>query len=367
MRKVLSYRGLKFTGLPLVFLVFGVRPGDLVAQDGAKAAATAAAPMPVVAMPSDPKELLELAARQNGLTGAELRPWHLKASFQVFDDEGKVKDQVTMEEFWAGPKKNRVSYSGKELAQTIYSTESGLMRSGSTGLLPFLVEEAGGELLRPLPDVDFFEHYDFRKKERKTGGVQLLCLEEKQQAPAGTFLSSSPLMYCLSDDKPVLRVTLAGGGVLETVRNKIALFQGRYVPLEMMLSRSAKPSVTVHVDSLESLRAPEESDFAPPADAVPLEREVAISSGLANGLILSKAVPHYPMEAKAAHISGTIVMSARIDKEGHVGNLEVVSGPRELQKAALDAVRQWVYRPYLLNGEPVVVKTTINIVFNLEG
>jgi TonB family protein len=81
--------------------------------------------------------------------------------------------------------------------------------------------------------------------------------------------------------------------------------------------------------------------------------------------LVTKAPPVYPPDARKAHITGTVVLSAIIGKDGTVENLKVVSGPAALQQASLDAVRQWSYEPYLLNGEPVEVETTINIVFTL--
>jgi protein TonB len=79
----------------------------------------------------------------------------------------------------------------------------------------------------------------------------------------------------------------------------------------------------------------------------------------------NRAVPIYPPHAKKARISGTIVMRAVIDVHGRVANLNIVSGPPELQQAAMDAVRMWHYMPYLLNGEPVEVQTLINVIFTL--
>jgi TonB family protein len=81
--------------------------------------------------------------------------------------------------------------------------------------------------------------------------------------------------------------------------------------------------------------------------------------------LVTKVPPNYPVEAKKAKITGTVVLSAIIGKDGTVENLKVVSGPAALQQASLDAVRQWRYEPFLLNGEPVEVETTINIVFTL--
>ena len=64
---------------------------------------------------------------------------------------------------------------------------------------------------------------------------------------------------------------------------------------------------------------------------------------------------------------GTVVLQATISKTGTIEDLHVVSGPAMLQQAAMDAVRTWRYRPYLLNNEPVEVETTVNVIFTLGG
>jgi periplasmic protein TonB len=96
-------------------------------------------------------------------------------------------------------------------------------------------------------------------------------------------------------------------------------------------------------------------------------QKVSISSGVMAGNLLGKVTPQYPAIAKAARIQGTVVLQATISKAGAIQNLRVISGPLMLQQAALDAVRSWRYKPYLLNGEPVEVETTVNVVFNLGG
>lgn len=96
-------------------------------------------------------------------------------------------------------------------------------------------------------------------------------------------------------------------------------------------------------------------------------RVLRISGGVAAGNILTKVTPVYPPDAKAQGISGTVVLHAIIARDGRIQELSVVAGNELLQKAALDAVRQWIYRPYLLNGNPVAVDTVININFNLAG
>jgi protein TonB len=77
--------------------------------------------------------------------------------------------------------------------------------------------------------------------------------------------------------------------------------------------------------------------------------------------------PTYPPIARAARISGTVVLQATISKQGTIQNLRVISGPPMLTQSALEAVKSWRYKPYELNGEPVEVETTVNVVFNLGG
>jgi TonB family protein len=80
---------------------------------------------------------------------------------------------------------------------------------------------------------------------------------------------------------------------------------------------------------------------------------------------LVKVSPKYPEAAKKARIQGTVLLSAVIGKDGSVEKLTVVSGPKELQQPSLDAVQKWTYKPYLLNGEPVEIKTTISVIYSL--
>jgi protein TonB len=82
-------------------------------------------------------------------------------------------------------------------------------------------------------------------------------------------------------------------------------------------------------------------------------------------MLVSKTPPVYPIDAKKAGVSGTVVLSAVIGTDGLIQNLRAVSGPELLRQAAIDAVHQWRYRPYLLNDEPVEVHTMIDVTFSL--
>lgn len=101
------------------------------------------------------------------------------------------------------------------------------------------------------------------------------------------------------------------------------------------------------------------------APLVVTQHSVRASSGVAEGLIIQKTPPIYPPIARETRTQGTVVLAATISKTGAIESLHVISGSPMLQQAALNAVKTWRYRPYLLNGEPVEVETSVNVVFKL--
>ena len=96
-------------------------------------------------------------------------------------------------------------------------------------------------------------------------------------------------------------------------------------------------------------------------------QKVRVSSGVAQGLLVHQVTPKYPPLARQSRIQGTVVLQAVIGKDGTVQNLHVLSGHPLLTQAAMDAVKQWRYKPYYVNGEPVEADTQINVNFTLSG
>jgi TonB family protein len=93
---------------------------------------------------------------------------------------------------------------------------------------------------------------------------------------------------------------------------------------------------------------------------------VAVASGIQSGLLISKVNPIYPPLAREARIQGLVLLAAQISKKGEVESLQLISGHPMLAPAAIDAVKQWKYRPYLRNGSPVKVRTVIQVNFALS-
>ena len=105
----------------------------------------------------------------------------------------------------------------------------------------------------------------------------------------------------------------------------------------------------------------------PPPPPPKSNKPLRVGGNVQQANLLRQVQPLYPPIAKTAHISGTVILHAIISKDGTIEQLEYVSGPPLLMKNAMDAVRQWRYRPTMLNGEPVEVDTTVSVVFTLGG
>lgn len=104
----------------------------------------------------------------------------------------------------------------------------------------------------------------------------------------------------------------------------------------------------------------------PPPPVAPSPSRLRVSAGVAEGMLIQKTDPVYPPLARAARISGTVVLQAVISKSGSIDDVHVLSGHPLLVQAALDAAKKWRYRPFLLNGEPLEVQTTVSVVFDLN-
>ncbi|MGA8367199.1 MAG: TonB family protein [Candidatus Acidiferrales bacterium] len=142
------------------------------------------------------------------------------------------------------------------------------------------------------------------------------------------------------------------------MRGKGALFTAGLAALLTVLPARAQ-------DTGQSIAVPNAA--APSSEAAPKPMRIRVGGNVEQAMLIHQVTPIYPAEAKEAHVQGTVVLHAIIMTDGTIKDLQLVSGPPMLCQAAMDAVRQWTYKPYLLNGNPVEVDTTISVVFTLGG
>jgi TonB family protein len=311
-------------------------------------------------MPTDPKELMRIASKANGLTRDDARPWHLRATYSLLDEKGNVTDHGTYEEFWAGPTKFKRTFTGGGFHQTDFGTEKGVYRLGQRAAIPLLVFDIRRDFVTPAPSPEAADHSTFTLQTIDAKGTKLSCLRFATLPDPG-------LVYCLPPDRPIVVINTYLGESIQVIHDRILDFHSRFIAGDLHFIRAGKPLLDAHLESLETLKPSDEANLAPPAEAVLLPRRVNISGGVAQGMILKHSAPTYPRTALDARVSGTVVLEATIGTDGYITDLQVVSGPPMLRQSALDAVQTWTYRPYLLNGDPVEVRTTINVVFTLGG
>jgi TonB family protein len=310
---------------------------------------------------------LHRATALNSIDDPQLKPWHLKLSFQLFDVKGNPTEKGTIEEWWAGPSAYKTVFASPSYTATVIGTKEGFFRSKGTTSVPSSLELILRQVVHPMPsERDIADsHPDLRKE--TIGKVPVDCIMLGQPiknvayAPLGLFPT-----YCFDHDKDSLRLSYDFGSQL-IFGNKVGTFQQRNVVVDQTILQDSITEVSAHLDTLQSM-APNDSDFAPSADLESVNpNQVLVASGMMAGFKVSGVNPHYPETSKMNRTSGPVILRARIGTDGHIHSLKVISTPdADLAIASLAAVRQWTYKPYFLNGEPVEVDTqlTVNFSFN---
>jgi len=314
----------------------------------------------VSTMPSDPRAILEEAAKANGLNGPDLRPWHIKASYETFDLKGKPQDSGTYEEFWISDKKYRRSYTSASFTQTDVGTNAGLFRTGSQSWPGVLESAVRRDLTQPIAELNFGS-FKLAKKKRSIGSADLLCIALASEAEY-----PDEVLYCLNQDQPILRIESSMGGNSQTVFNGIVVFAGHAVAKDIRMQYSGKPRLSVHVETIEPMSQVGESEFVVPAGAVEVQTDkITLPAATVMAARLSSVSPIYPDAAKANHVEGTVIMQTTIGKDGRVVVAKAISGPPGLRQASVDSVLQWKFRPFLILGEPSEVETQLQIIYTL--
>jgi TonB family protein len=344
-----------------VFFLLGFIQTSTSPQSTTNVAPTAQSIPPT---PADPKERLELGRKLNGLQGVDT-PWHLKASYEVLDSDGKSKDKGTFEEWWVSEKQYKLAYHSAEFSQEEYGTDHGIFRIGDGGWPSSPVSLLRHTISEPLPLHEVSEDWGERNLESKIGNLTLACTALSYHGDREVNVNSPS--FCFEPTQAILRYSNTSNRTYQILFYNIVRFRGRLVARDVRVFLLGKPSLTIHIDTIEPLKETDLPSIPVSANLVPVTKRVQLLSGEADAHLLKKAPPEYPATARMQRVQGTVVLDAVISKDGHVREVRGLAGPPLLQKSAIDAVQQWVYKPYVVAGEAVEVETDVNVVFNLGG
>jgi TonB family protein len=324
-------------------------------------------------LPKDPRAILAAAQPLYDFNSADLKPWHLKASYQLYDDAGKPTEQGTFEYWWASPRVHRTTWTRPALTRSDWYTSDGKHAYQTAGAqLTFFERELSQSLLSPIPDSAALDPVRSRlqRKALALGDLKLACVVvmvphdgQLQSASSGIF----PI-YCFDARMPVLRASYSFGTVeIQSIEfNNVALVQHRCIARNITMMEGRHIRLTTNLEGAKGIAA-DDPMLTPPSGAIVIPANKIVLEKDSKGSLIRKEVPVYPQDAKDARASGEVLLEATIGVDGVVRELHVIEAPwPSLAASAYKAVSHWQYRPYLVNGQPVEVQTTITVTYSID-
>jgi TonB family protein len=343
----------------------------LLSQTQSGASVSAATPAAAPALP-DPKTPEEFFARARSLSDLEASgiPFHLKATY-VASGDTEFTGNGTYEEWWQSKdlwRKEATLGDYKYVAIKNGDTTSAY----STGpYVPLRLRQAMDNLLIRIPS-DGGTSRRWKLKHKKLNGVDFAVLATEEEC-GDQFAKVKCVTQDYFTSEGVLRIQEENGA--ESVYNNFHAFRGLAIPVNIMASGDGAVILSISIQTLELLK-PGDIELlkaaSPPASLHLAPHTIDMAHNPAPQPAASKIIhlvqPHYPADAKHRGLEGKVVVDVIIDEAGNVREPFVIksAGPL-LDRASLDAVRQWKYSPTVLNGVPVSVHTMISVVFSLNN
>jgi len=321
----------------------------------------------VSTVPKDAHGILAAAAPFYDYSSPELKPWHLKARYQLYDLKGNPADQGVWEYWWESPKVHRSSWSRAGAEHTEWSTAEGaLYRSGSP--LRYFEKEMERTLLSPIPGPDALEpdrmRLDLIMPPADKPELACVCTTIQRVEHGKPQGAGKSFYYCL--DPATLELRLEYAGQITTEFSQSMKTQGRYLARQVVVTAGKQKLFTASVDTVEALN-PTAEMFSPPADATLKQRPRNAHGIVTTGYLIKRTKPAYPSASKKAKEEGVVTVAAIIGMDGKIHDLEVLASPSsQLAESAVNAMSKWEYKPYLMNGEPVEVDTLVEVRYQLS-
>jgi len=323
--------------------------------------------------PKDPRELLAAARPAYDFDDASLKPWHLKGKYQLFDENGKPGQEGKYEYWWTAPGVYRSTWSRPGGMRTEWHTADGKTMSVASGRRILAMErELRSFLVSAVPDVSKIpsNEADIEKDELKLGNLTLPCAEVKtRKQKEGSQLPIPDIgagEYCFDSPGIYLRVRRI------TTREYVEfdhLMRAQEHVIAGEITRSFERR-TMFKFTLEGITHIDRADPAmtPTTDAALSADDVGQTTMAVTKRLLNTVPPIYPLRAKIDRVTGTVLMDVLIGRDGRVGDVVVVASSSPLlSPAARDAVAQWKYSPYVVDGQPLEVVARVRIIFSMPG
>jgi hypothetical protein len=307
------------------------------------------------------EQLLLEARKQNGLAGST-RPWHVRAQFELFDEQGKRKDGGTFEEWWFAPKSYKSVYISDSIKQTDVATDAGLYRAGDPRWMTFQEDEVVQLLLDPLA----IHLYDPKLNQlvdtvRASAATKFRCVSLlRKPAPddrAGSNLNADLEQLpsnCFDGESPILRVSAGGGGRSVVLLDGIGRFHEQYVATQIRTLNHGKPIMTVKVLGVDTPSAATPRP-TPPEGATLLTGPVELPSGRMRTIAGTREANEIIGQKLTRDSKIDIEAVLTVGKDGKVSDVKVVHSEPPIAPQIIKAGRKLEFEPFTILGDPVDV------------
>lgn len=308
-----------------------------------------------------PADYFKLAKQQTDIRQPGAIPFRMKATFTVTSAIGD-KQTGDYSELWVSPERWR-----RDIVVGAYHDSSACVSGAyyhfatSDAVFAAAAEVLGNftPYIEPVEDETHINH-EWQVTTEQVGG---LLLPQVSRVAADDPTGSVATKYWFTPGSGYIRGLQIGG--LTVFYNNFYQELGRIVPHSVSINpATGKHSVHIDITTFQSAHAPDEDAFA--IAGASSSKCVAISAipGFLNGAAVKKGRPYYPVNAQAEGIEGVVELLVTIERDGHIKNVKTLNRVfLSLAKAAVDAVRQNVYEPYLLDGIPTRVNREVSYTF----
>jgi TonB family protein len=299
-------------------------------------------------------------AAANNLDMKGNTPFHLGMTFQLYDLKGKPTETGSFETWWTGvgPRRTVVQLAGLN--------ENGSAQAGAddeTMRYSYLVSQLIESAIHPVGTVGLRK--ELVSDSLSVGQVRLDCIGPKP-SPSEAF-NTQIAKVCVAPNTTNVLVSQGDGGAKTLLRLKSGKFHDTFVGLDLRIRYLGMDAIAGKITTMQTYDSTQLKAEVPDVTAAD-SNIVGVSGGVIPPRRIESVGPTYPVMAKAAHLSGSVLLHAVIAKDGSIRNLVPIAATDAVFiDSATAAVRRWRYSPALLNGQAEEMDTMITMNFALNG
>ena len=312
--------------------------------------------------PTTPAEYFQLARQQSDIHQPGAKPFHLTATFTSTDEKGKVRTGQ-YSELWIAKDRWRREISIGDYREASATVSGSYYHFASSPQMDPAAADVLENVTPALPDATDTEsiNKEWSLKTEKLGGVELirvariLHFKDRGDQPVSAYFFTPQVGYIRGEQ------SLIQSAYYNSIRSGL----GRIVPFNVTLKFEGKHSTDVKITGFSDPGNPADDAFVIP-DATKSDASTdphkTLNTEMIQGLIVKKVQPIYPEGARQAHESGDVILHVTIGRDGHIRDIQIAKATRlDFAASAITAIRDYIYKPFMLNGAPVSVDGTITV------